>query len=224
MYYYKVIALVLFVIASFLATNSMAQDADFDLLSEIIKTGNAKDLVKQFSDSDIPSNGNNIAWLCVLSPNPPVDSKTVLQMAQTVHEFANDFEVLKIIDEIMVSQTAIFINPKLKKDPIKSKLLKMFLLNLYGSVNAEHKVMILFNVPNSSIPEIESFLKENNLYADEPTINPGKTHTQFSIQVDTKQHQLPLAQIRFELALRNAVNIDTLPIDSSIPSINVLGF
>ncbi len=131
---------------------------------------------------------------------------------------------LKIVDEIMVSQTGIYISPKLKTDEKKCKLLKMFLLNLYGSVNAEHKVMILFNVPNNSIPEIEKFLKENNLFADEPTINPGKTHTQFSIQVDTKQHKLPLAQIRFELALRNAVNIDTLPIDSSIPNINVLGF
>lgn len=131
---------------------------------------------------------------------------------------------LKIVDEIMVSQTGIYISPKIKTDEKKSKLLKMFLLNLYGSVNAEHKVMILFNIPNHSIPEIEEFLKENNLFADEPTINPGKTHTQFSIQVDTKQHKLPLAQIRFELALRGAVNIDTLPIDSSIPNINVLGF
>jgi ATP phosphoribosyltransferase len=131
---------------------------------------------------------------------------------------------LKIIDEIMVSETAIFINPKLKNDGEKSKLLKMFLLNLYGSVNAEHKVMILFNTPNNSIPEIEKFLVENNLFADEPTINAGATHSQFSIQVDTKKHELPLAQIRFELALRNAVNIDTIPIDSSIPSINVLGF
>lgn len=131
---------------------------------------------------------------------------------------------LKIIDEIMVSETAIFINPKLKNNGVKSKLLKMFLLNLYGSVNAEHKVMILFNVPNSSIPEIEKFLKENNLFADEPTLNEGQSHTQFSIQVDTKQHKMPLAQIRFELAMRNAVNIDTLPIDSSIPNINVLGF
>lgn len=131
---------------------------------------------------------------------------------------------LKIIDEIMVSHTGIFISPKLKTNEKKSKLLKMFLLNLYGSVNAEHKVMILFNVPNNSIQAIEAFLKENNLYADEPTISQGKTHTQFSIQVDTKQHQLSLAQIRFELALRNAVNIDTLPINSSIPSIKVLGF
>ena len=131
---------------------------------------------------------------------------------------------LKIIDEIMVSHTGIFISPKLKADEKKSKLLKMFLLNLYGSVNAENKVMIIFNIPNNSIPEIETFLKGNNIYADEPTINHGNTHTQFSIQVDTKRHKLSLAQIRFELALRNAVNIDTIPIDSSIPSINVLGF
>jgi len=131
---------------------------------------------------------------------------------------------LKIIDEIMVSQTGIYINPKLKNNGPKTRLLKMFLLNLYGSVNAEQKVMILFNVPNESIPEIETFLKENNLFADEPTVNAGKTHTQFSIQVDTNRPVLPLAQIRFELAMRNAVNIDTIPIDSSIPNINVLGF
>ena len=131
---------------------------------------------------------------------------------------------LQIVDEIMTSETAIFINPKLKHNGKKSKLLKMFLLNLYGSVNAENKVMILFNVPNKEIPVIEKFLEENNLFADEPTITAGDTHAQFSIQVDTKKHPLPLAQIRFELAIRNAVNIDTLPIDSSIPNIHVLGF
>ena len=131
---------------------------------------------------------------------------------------------LKIIDEIMVSQTGIYINPALKEDPLKSQLLKMFLLNLYGSVNAENKVIIFFNVPNEALPEMKTYLKDNQLFADEPTINVGHTHSQLSIQVDTKQHHLPLAKIRFELAMRNAVNIDTIPIDSSISSINVLEF
>jgi len=131
---------------------------------------------------------------------------------------------LKIIDEIMVSQTGIYINPVIKKDPEKAQLLRMFLLNLYGSVNAENKVFILFNVPNEALPEMKSYLQENNLFADEPTINQGTTHAQLSIQVDTKQHDLPLAKIRFELALHTAVNIDTIPIDSSIASINVLDF
>jgi len=131
---------------------------------------------------------------------------------------------LKIIDEIMVSQTGIYINPALKKDQQKSQLLRMFLLNLYGSVNAENKVIILFNVPNEALEEMKGYLKDNQLFADEPTINVGQTHSQLSIQVDTKQHHLPLAKIRFELAMRKAVNIDTIPIDSSISSINVLGF
>jgi ATP phosphoribosyltransferase len=131
---------------------------------------------------------------------------------------------LKIIDEIMVSQTGIYINPGLKKDPKKKDLLKMFLLNLYGSVNAENKVIIFFNVPNEALPEMKEYLKENQLFADEPTINEGQTHAQLSIQVDTKQHHLPLAKIRYELAVRKAVNIDTIPIDSSIASINVLEF
>jgi ATP phosphoribosyltransferase len=131
---------------------------------------------------------------------------------------------LEIVDEIMVSQTGIYINPALKNDPKKSELLKMFLINLYGSVNAENKVFILFNVPNEALPEMKEYLKENQLFADEPTINEGQTHAQLSIQVDTKQHHLPLAKIRYELAIRKAVNIDTIPIDSSISSINVLGF
>ncbi|MDD2380320.1 MAG: hypothetical protein PHV35_01350 [Mariniphaga sp.] len=131
---------------------------------------------------------------------------------------------LKIIDEIMVSQSGIYINPALKNDPIKSPLLKMFLLNLYGSVNAENKVIILFNVSNEDLPQMKSFLSENQLFADEPTINAGQTHAQLSIQVDTKQHHIPLAKIRYELAVRKAVNIDTIPIDSSISSLHVLEF
>ncbi len=131
---------------------------------------------------------------------------------------------LTISEEIMSSETGIYINPKLKNDGKKTELLKMFLLNLYGSVYAENKVMILFNVANENIPEIENYLKTNNLFADEPTISKGLTHAQFSIQVDIKNQNLPLAKIRFELATKKAVNIDTIPIESSIPSIDVLGF
>jgi len=94
----------------------------------------------------------------------------------------------------------------------------MFLLNLYGCVNAENKVMILFNIRNDRVPDIEQYLRENNLFADEPTMNVGKLFTEFSIQVDKNDVVLPLAKIRFELAQRKAVNIDTIPVNSSIPT------
>ena len=93
---------------------------------------------------------------------------------------------LDIIDTIMESETGIWVNPALKNDHHKKDLLKMFLINLYGVVNAENKVMIIFNVPNEKVSEIENFLAKNNLFADEPTKNIGNNYTEFSIQVDIK--------------------------------------
>ncbi len=131
---------------------------------------------------------------------------------------------LKIIDTVMQSETGIWINPQLKKDLGKIDLLKMFLLNLYGVVNAENKVMIIFNVSNKHVKEVENYLRDNSLFADEPTMNIGETFTEFSIQVDIANSDIPLAKIRYELAKRKAVNINTIPIDSSIYNIDVLGF
>jgi ATP phosphoribosyltransferase len=131
---------------------------------------------------------------------------------------------LKIIDTVMKSETGIWINPELKKDIKKTDLLKMFVLNLYGVVNAENKVMILFNVANDNVKEIEQYLRNNNLFADEPTVNRGRSFTEFSIQVDITNPDIPLAKIRYELAQKNAVNINTIPVDSSIQNLDILRF
>jgi ATP phosphoribosyltransferase len=129
---------------------------------------------------------------------------------------------LTITETVMESETGIYINPALRKDSEKAELLKMFLLNLYGVVNAENKVMILFNVANDMVDEIEKYLGDNELFADEPTKNVGKSFTEFSIQVDKNNKKQSLAQVRYELAKRGAANIDTIPIDSSIQNMDVL--
>ena len=129
---------------------------------------------------------------------------------------------LKIIDTLMESQTSIWINPAIRKDSQKNDLLNMFLLNLYGSVNAENKVMILFNVPNDAAAAVEKYLGEKNLFADEPTINKGKEFTEYNIQVDTDNLAEPLARIRYELAKLGAKSINTIPIQSSIPGLKVI--
>jgi ATP phosphoribosyltransferase len=131
---------------------------------------------------------------------------------------------LRIIDNVLCSETGIYINPDIKSDGDKKELLRMFLLNMYGAVFAENKVMVLFNVPNNKMDEIESYLSTNNLFADEPTINRGKEFTEYSIQIDISQKDLPLARIRYDLAKLNAKNINTIPIDSAIPGIDVIGF
>lgn len=129
---------------------------------------------------------------------------------------------LKIVDEILRSESSIWINPKIKSDPEKKDLLELFLINIYGAVNAENKVMILFNAPKENEDEIEKYLVENNLFADEPTKTSGKEYTEFYIQIDTENPATPLAKVRYQLARLGAKNIDTIPLSSSIPSLSVI--
>jgi len=129
---------------------------------------------------------------------------------------------LKIIDTVMQSQTSIWINSELRNDAAKLELLNMFLLNLYGSIHAENKVMVTFNVPNKITNAIESYLREKNLFADEPTVITGKEFTVYDVQIDTANINEPLAKVRYELAKLGATSINTLPVQSSIPSIKVI--
>ncbi len=129
---------------------------------------------------------------------------------------------LKIIEHVFTSETGIWVNPVIREIPGKNDLLNMFLLNLYGSINAEKKVLLFFNVPNSEIGPVEQYLSDNNLFADEPSITRGEHFSEYSIQVDSSDTSTPLALVRYELARRKAVNIDTIPIESSIPSLDVL--
>jgi len=129
---------------------------------------------------------------------------------------------LKIIDEVMVSESSVWINPDLLHDGEKKELLELFLLNLYGAVNAENKVMVLFNAPREEARTIEQFLIDNKLFADEPTKTEGKEYTEYNIQIDTENSQTPLARVRYQLAKMGAKNIDTIPLSSSIPSIEVI--
>ena len=131
---------------------------------------------------------------------------------------------LKIIDTIMESESGVWINPNIKNDETKLDLLRMFLLNLYGTLNAENKVMVMFNIGKEYADKIHSYLDENNLFADEPTINKGEEYYEYSIQVDISDEKTPVARIRYMLAKLGARNIDTIPINSSIPGINVINF
>jgi ATP phosphoribosyltransferase len=129
---------------------------------------------------------------------------------------------LRVIDEIMDSGTSIWVNPKIRGEAAKLQLLRMFLLNLYGAINAENKVLLLFNVPVEKAAEVEAYLARNSLFADEPSRISGEAYAQYSVEVDTANSKLPLARVRYELAVMGARGIDTIPLTSSIPSIGAI--
>ena len=63
MYYNKVVIVILFIFTLLPTSSLMAQEADFELLSKIIKNGNAKDLVKQFSKNvELNINGKEATY------------------------------------------------------------------------------------------------------------------------------------------------------------------
>ena len=131
---------------------------------------------------------------------------------------------LKIVDEIMTSQTSLWVNPAIKNNPAKYDLARMFLINLYGSIFAENKVLIFFNARKTDVPKLMDYLKANALFADEPTVNEGVNFTEFSVQLAADRVDLPLAKVRYELATLGATGIETIPLESSIPGLDVLEF
>jgi ATP phosphoribosyltransferase len=129
---------------------------------------------------------------------------------------------LTIVEAVMSSQTAIYTNAATSHDPEKRELLEMFLLNLHGALQAENKVMLVFNVPNARSAEVERYLSENNLFGDEPTTNRGREYTEYNIQVEDANPERPIALVRYRLAKLGARSIDTVPILSSISSLKAV--
>lgn len=131
---------------------------------------------------------------------------------------------LEISEEVMTSETGLWANPAIKEDAVKYKLARMFLLNLYGAVYAENKVLLLFNMRKNSIDPVLAYLDGNGLFGDEPTMNEGMNFVEFSIQMSTNDPNLPLAQVRYELARLGATHIETVPLDSCIPGMDAIEF
>jgi len=131
---------------------------------------------------------------------------------------------LQMGEEVYNSETGIWANPKIRENEEKLELARMFLLNLQGSIYAEDKVLLFFNVKNELVPATLEFLSTNSLFGDEPTMNQGNGYTEFSVQVSTSNKTMGLAKVRFELAKLGATHIETVPLDSCITSLDALNF
>lgn len=131
---------------------------------------------------------------------------------------------LAILEEVMQSETTIWARPKLKENPAKYELARMFLLNLFGSMYAENKVLVLFNARKKDQGKLLDYLQKNHLFSDEPTLTEGANFIEFSVQLDAANADLPLARVRYELAKLGATAIETIPLESSIPGLGVIDF
>lgn len=126
---------------------------------------------------------------------------------------------LRIISEIMSSESSVYMSSRVREDEEKAALARMFLLNLCGAINAEDKVMVVFDAPKDLAASIEKYLEENHLFADEPSKTEGEKYVQYSIQMRTNDPKIPIARARYELAALGARSINTMPLTSAIPGV-----
>jgi hypothetical protein len=77
-------------------------------------------------------------------------------------------------------------------------------------------------VPNQASGEVDRYLRANNLFGDEPTVNRGKEFSEYNIQVDAADPEKPVALVRYTLAKLGARSINTMPITSSITGIKAI--
>jgi ATP phosphoribosyltransferase len=131
---------------------------------------------------------------------------------------------LKIGEQVMESESGIWVNPGVKNNEAKYDLARMLLTNIYGAVFAENKVLLFFNAKKEETARIVQYLSDNKLFADEPTMNSGEHYNEFSVQMDTANPALPLARVRYELAKLGATHIETVPLDSCIPGVHAIDF
>jgi len=131
---------------------------------------------------------------------------------------------LEIADLVMPSEAGIWANADLKLNAEKYDLARMVLLNLYGSIFAEDKVLVLFNALKTDKRKILDYLEKNKLFGTEPTMNEGDKYMEFSIELKTHDPKLPIARVRYELAKIGATAIETVPLESSIPSLTAIDF
>jgi len=131
---------------------------------------------------------------------------------------------LEIGEEVLRSEAGIWANANVRRDPVKYELARMFLLNIHGALFAENKVLLFFNSKNERVGEVTEYLRANQLFGDEPTMNAGPNFTEFSVQMDTQNKNLPIARVRYELAKLGASHIETVPLDSCIPGLGAVSF
>ena len=76
----------------------------------------------------------------------------------------------------------------------------------------------------ASAQKILGYLEKNKLFGTEPTMNEGEKYVEFSVELRTHDPALPIARVRYELAKIGATAIETVPLESSIPSLAAIDF
>ena len=123
---------------------------------------------------------------------------------------------LKIIQKVMASECSLYSNEDTLADPWKRKKAFRLKMMLEGVISAKGKDLITFNVPNRRLGEILEYIQKNRLFGDEETVIRGKRMSEITLEVSSRDRNLPLIDIIGDLKDRGASSIEGIPLSYSI--------
>ncbi len=109
------------------------------------------------------------------------EGKIVLDISQT----GGSLERIggKIIDRISASTAKLYAGPHVPRDEWKKDKARQVAMQLDGVVTAREYDYVQFNIPKPRYQDVLDYLKNERLYADEPTVVEGKIWHQIGIYV-----------------------------------------
>jgi len=133
------------------------------------------------------------------------------QSGDTLEEYG-----LRVMRKVMESECSLYCNEETLSDPWKMKKASRLKTMLEGVIYAKGKDLITFNIPNERLESVLTYIQENQLFGDEETVIKGRTMSEITLEVSSKDGKLPLIDIIGDLKDLGASCIEGIPISYSI--------
>ena len=122
---------------------------------------------------------------------------------------------LEVICKIFASEIGLFMRKGIS-DEFKLGKIERIKYMVGGAVNAYGKDLVTFNIKNKGLEKALNYIRENRLFGNEETISKGNKTSEITIEVSTRNAEMPLIDIVGDLKKLGASCIEGIPLKYSI--------
>jgi ATP phosphoribosyltransferase len=159
--------------------------------------------------------------LIIVDSYGATEAKTdpVVNLAEAVVEARQsgdtlEMYMLKTCGIVMSSECSLYCREGLEE--WQRKKAERIAMMLEGAVNAQGRDLVTFNVSNDALDRVVQYIRKNRLFGDEETVIPGKTMSEITLELPTRDCDKPLIDVLGDLKDLGASAIDGVPLSYSI--------
>ena len=190
-----------------------------DSVIRIVNIGDIPEYVVRKAEITSVKINDERRGLIIVDSYGTTEAKVYYGLANAVIEATQSGDTLKnygltIGGKVMSSECSLYCREGL--DEWQRKKAERIAMMLGGAVNAQGKDLVTFNVGNKDLDKVLSYIRENQLFADEETVIPGKTMSEITLELPTRNCDKPLVDVLGDLKDLGASAIEGTPLSYSI--------